>query len=231
VPPAYFNREVIHLSAEYTVSVEGWLGCAWSVIRSKPNLLLRGLGVILLFSLIGIVLGMVPGGSVLVLILQVTVGPVLQAGWYLFCLRLIRDESTSPAVMFEPFRRFGRVWLVTIVVPIIVAVGLILFIIPGLYLWARYGMAIFAAVDRDLDAGEALEFSSRITEGDRLKILLLHLLLAAVGVLLIIPSILEMENLGAITVLAYLFILTPLAGTSYAAAYDSLVDTKVGREE
>ena len=55
-------------------------------------------------------------------------------------------------------------------------------------------------------------------------------MLAAIGVLLVLPSILEMDNLGMITLLAYVFIMTPLSGTAYAAAYDSLVETKAGVE-
>jgi hypothetical protein len=39
-----------------------------------------------------------------------------------------------------------------------------------------------------------------------------------------------MGNLGAITFLVYLFFLTPLSGIAYAAAYDSLVETKAGEE-
>lgn len=218
------------MSGEYTVGIEGWLACAWHVIKTRPNLILRGLAVMLLFSLLGIGLGMLPGGGVLVLILQITIGQVLQAGWYLFCLRLVRDEDATPAVMFEPFRRFGQVWLVTIVIPLIIAAGLLLFIVPGLYLWARFGMGIFAAVDRKLNLDEALDFSTRITEGNRLQILLLHLIMAVLGILLVIPSIFEMGNLGVITFLVYLFFLTPLSGTAYAAAYDSLVETKAGEE-
>lgn len=215
------------MNVEYTVGVEGWFACAWHVIKTRPNLILRGLSVMLLFSLLGIGLGMMPGGSALVLILQITVGQVLQAGWYLFCLRLVRDEDVSPAVMFEPFRRFGQVWLVTIIIPLIIATGLLFFIVPGLYLWARFGMGIFAAVDRKLNLDEALNFSTRITEGSRLQILLLHLIMAGLGILLVIPSVFEMGNLGVITFLVYLFFLTPLFGTAYAAAYESLVETRV----
>lgn len=214
------------VSGEYTVGVEGWLACAWHVIKARPNLVLRGLAIMLLFSLLGIGLGMMPGGSSLVLILQLTVGQVLQAGWYLFCLRLVRDEDVSPAVMFEPFRRFGQVWLVTVIIPLLVTAGLLFLIVPGLYLWARFGMGVFAAVDRKLNLNEALEFSSRITEGNRLQILLLHLIMAVLSLLLVIPSVFEMGNLGMITFFIYIFVMTPLTGTAYAAAYDSLVETK-----
>jgi uncharacterized membrane protein len=191
---------------------------------------MRGLAIMVLFSLLGMGLGMAPGGSTMVLILQLSVGQVLQAGWYLFCLRLVRDEDASPAVMFEPFGRFLQVWAVTMAVPLLVMVGLLCLIVPGLYLWARYGMGIFAAVDRRLNLAEALDFSSRITEGNRLQILLLHLIMAVVSLLLVIPTALEMGTLGMVAFLAYIFVMTPLTGMSYAAAYDSLVETRTEEE-
>jgi hypothetical protein len=85
-------------------------------------------------------------------------------------------------------------------------------------------------VDRKLDVGEALDFSSRITEGFRLQILLLHLLMAAVGAILVLPSFLEMESLGMISYVAYVFIFAPLTGLAYAAAYDSLVAVMTDKE-
>jgi len=200
-------------------------------MKERPNILLRGLAVILLFTLAGMLLGMAPGGAAMSLVLQITIGQVLQAGWYLFCLRLVREEEVTVSTIFEPFRRFWQVWLVMIAVPLITAAGLFLFIIPGLYFWARFGMAMFAAVDRDLDVSAAFDFSSRITEGSRLQILLLQLIVAAIGVILVLPTVLQIQNLEMIALPLYVFIMTPLAGTAYAAAYDSLVETKSGEEE
>jgi hypothetical protein len=189
-------------------------------------LVLRGLSVLILFSLIGMGLRLLPGGDTLTVLFQLFIGIVLQAGWFLFCLRVVRDGRPGPAVLFEPFNRFGQVWLVSIVSAMMIILGLFLLIIPGLYLWSRFGMGIFASVDRKLDFIEALGFSSKITEGHRLQILLLYLLLGAVGVLLMIPGILEMEPLGMISLLVYMFIVSPLSAMAYASAYDSLVETR-----
>jgi len=224
------QRKGVSVNVEYTVGVQGWFACAWHAMMARPNAVLRGLSVMLLFSLISLATGYLPGGVAVGYVLQFTVGQMLQAGWYLFCLRLVRDEEVSPAVIFEPFRRFWQVWLVTIIVPLIISAGLIFFIIPGLYLWARYGLGVFAAVDRKIEVSEALEFSSRITEGNRLQVLLLNLIIAAIGVLLVLPGVLGMNSLGMITLLIYVFVMTPVAGTAYAAAYDSLVETSAGEE-
>ncbi len=219
------------MSGEYTVGVPGWLACAWNIFKTRTNIVLRGLAILLLFSLVGVVLGLLPGGYFIVVMVQLTVGLVLQAGWNLFCLKLVRDEDVSPMVIFEPLGRFGQTWLLSILLMLLTLVGMILFIIPGLYVLVRYGMGIFALVDRKLDVVESLKFSSMVTEGNRLQILLLHLIIGAVSMIFLLPSLLEQEgNIGMLMLLIYQFIIIPLAGMAYAAAYDSLVETKAGEE-
>jgi hypothetical protein len=220
------------VSGEYTVGVPGWFACAWNTLRSRPNVVLRGLAIMLLFSLAVILIGLLPGGYYAALAVQLTIGLVLQAGWNLFCLKLVREEEPSPAVIFEPFARFGQVWLVSILISLMTAAGLFFFIIPGLYVWARFGMGIFAMVDRKMAVADALDFSSQITEGSRLQILLLHLIIAALTFLFLAPALVESGGqLGTLMLLAYQFVMIPLAGTAYAAAYDSLVETRTGGEE
>jgi len=192
---------------------------------------MRGLAIMLLFSLVGVGLGLLPGGYYVALAVQLTIGLVLQAGWNLFCLKLVRDEDVSPMVIFEPFRRFSQTWLISILISLMTAAGMFLFIIPGLYVLARFGMGVFALVDRRLNVSEALDFSSMITEGNRLQILLLHLIIGGLSMIFLVPSLLEPEgNMGMFMLLIYQFIMIPFAGTAYAAAYDSLVETKAGEE-
>ncbi len=220
------------MSGEYTVGVPGWFTCAWHILKTRPNIVMRGLVIMLLFSLVGVFLGMLPGGYYIALAVQLTIGLVLQGGWNLFCLKLVREEDVSPAIIFEPFNRFGQTWMVSILLSLMTAAGLFFFIIPGLYVLARFGMGVFALVDRKLDVSEALDFSSMITEGSRLQVLLLHLIIGGLGMIFLLPGLLEPEgNIGMVMLLIYQFIMIPLAGTAYAAAYDSLVETRAGEQE
>ena len=219
------------VSGEYTVGVQGWFSCALHVLKTRPNIVLRGVAVMLLFSLVIIGAGYLPGGDYLGLVVQLTVGLVLQAGWNLFCLKLVRDEDVSPIVIFEPFMRFGRAWLVSILIALMTAAGFFLFIIPGFYVLARFGMGVFAFVDRDLKVDEALNFSSMITEGSRMQIVLFHLIIGSLSLIFLVPILIAPEgDLNTALLLAYQFIMIPLAGTATAAAYDSLVETRAGEE-
>ena len=120
------------VSGEYTVGVPGWFACALHVLKTRPNIVLRGVAVMLLFSLVIIGVGYLPGGDYLAPAIQFTVGLVLQAGWNLFCLKLIRDEDVSPIVILEPFKRFGEAWLVSVLIILMTSLGLFFFIIERL---------------------------------------------------------------------------------------------------
>lgn len=62
-----------------------------------------------------------------------------------------------------------------------VAVGLMLLIVPGIYLALRYGQYLTAMVDRNLGVMESFSYSSTITTGNRMNLFLLFLLSMAVA--------------------------------------------------
>jgi uncharacterized membrane protein len=186
------------------------------------SLVLQGVAVLLLYFVALSAVAMLPGGEYIVIVVQLSAGLVFSAGWLLFCLRLVRGEPVTPAAMFEPFRNFGRIWAVSIAVSVLVAAGLFLFVIPGLYLASRFGLGVFAALDRGLSWPGALGASSAVTEGHRLQVLVLYGIMAGLYGLSVLPYIYGMGGLGAVTITVYNFAVTPVLGAAYAAAWDSL---------
>jgi len=210
---------------QYPINVDGWFASGWHTFRKRAGTLFSGVAVLFLYFILLTGAGSLPGGDAVVILLQLTVGLALSAGWLLFCLRLVRGEETGASDMFEPFRRFGAVWGVSIWVSLLVAGGLFLFVIPGVYLMLRYGLAVFACVDGKLSPGESMRLSSDITSGHRWQLLVLYGIMIGLYGLSVFPYIVDLGGLGALTVPVYNFILTPLLGTAYASAYDSLVST------
>jgi uncharacterized membrane protein len=51
-----------------------------------------------------------------------------------------------------------------------VLAGMLLLVVPGIYLALRFGQYLNAIVDRDLGVIDALKYSSRITRGNRLNL-------------------------------------------------------------
>lgn len=211
------------MDRQYTIGVDGWFVCAWHAVRTRTGVVLQGVAVLLLYVVLLSAVASLPGGEYVVIAVQLSAGLVLSAGWLLFCLRLVRGEEVSPAVMFEPFRSFGRIWGVSITLSLLVAAGLFLFVLPGLYLAARFGLVILAAVDRGLSGTEALGTASRVSEGRRLQLLVLYGIMAGLYGLSAIPYLYGMGGLGMVTVTVYNFAVTPLLGAAHAAAWDSLL--------
>jgi len=78
---------------------------------------------------------------------------------------------------------FWRYLGASILFSIVVAVGLILLVVPGIYLMLRYGYYAAAMVDREEGLRQSFETSSRITEGQRANLLLLGLTLLVINLL------------------------------------------------
>ncbi len=90
-------------------------------------------------------------------------------------------------------------WIIaSILFGIMFVIGLVLLIVPGLYVWAKYGFFPFFILDKKAGPIEALKLSGKATEGIRWHIFLLFLaclglnllgiILLGVGLLFTIPT-------------------------------------------
>lgn len=81
-------------------------------------------------------------------------------------------------------------WILTgIVYGLMVFVGLIFLIIPGLYLGARYIFAPYIVVDKKVGIGQALDISSKLTDGHRAKIILYIIISGLISILASLPMV------------------------------------------
>jgi uncharacterized membrane protein len=94
---------------------------------------------------------------------------------------------------------FGHFVLASIVTDIIVIVGYLLFIIPGIYLSLKYRFTLHGVVDKRLSFSDAMNRSSEITEGVKWELIvfsiicgltnLVGLLCLGFGLLITIPMV------------------------------------------
>lgn len=70
------------------------------------------------------------------------------------------DKVETDAALQEGKKYFWRFWGLSILVSLIVVVGLILFIIPGLFMIKRYLLAPYFLVDKDLSISDAMSASA-----------------------------------------------------------------------
>lgn len=97
-------------------------------------------------------------------------------------LNLVSGKTATVGMIFGEGSKLLRAIGATILFGLMVFIGLILLIVPGIYLALRYGQYLHAIVDRDLGIMESFDYSSRLTTGNRGNLLLLGLLMFVVSI-------------------------------------------------
>lgn len=97
-------------------------------------------------------------------------------------LNLASGREFSVGMLFGGGRHLLRAIGASILYGLMVALGLVLLIVPGIYLALRYGQFMAAIVDRDMGVMESLSYSSSITTNNRMNLFLLTLLGIAIAI-------------------------------------------------
>jgi hypothetical protein len=116
-----------------------------------------------------------------------TVSLLVSTGLFLFAARLLSRDITSlntlPGSVFT--RRLGRAFLSTILVSLVLAIvlplGFLLFLIPGVFLAVSFQFVVFAVAVEDAGPIDALRRSWGLASGNRWRLFGLVFILAAVS--------------------------------------------------
>jgi hypothetical protein len=177
---------------------------------SKPYLgLLIGGFLVLILAMMAA--GMIPFGSL------VLGGPLL-AGMTIVSLRIANGSPVEFGNFFDGFKKFVPLMLLNIVVGILVGLGAVLLLIPGLYLAIAWSMATTICIDRDEDFWPAMMASMQVVNGNFGKIFLWMLLLGAVNFV------------GALACGLGMFVTAPVTGVATAVFYKKLLGIQGGAE-
>lgn len=124
----------------------------WELFKQRPWLLI---GATLIAGLINGLASNVPFANLLTY-------PVLLAGLYLMIMRLDGDRPLALSNLFDALPRVLPLVAASLLTSLLTVLGLVLFIIPGLYLAMAYGFTTLNIVDRNMDFWPAME-NSRTT--------------------------------------------------------------------
>ncbi|MFP6583919.1 MAG: hypothetical protein VCD00_15375 [Candidatus Hydrogenedentota bacterium] len=91
-------------------------------------------------------------------------------------LRAARNDPLDIVDMFAFIRNYIHAVMATILVGIIVTIGFIFFIIPGIYLACKLAFTPYLIVDRRLNVIDALQESWEMTDGHAFKVFMIGLL-------------------------------------------------------
>lgn len=85
--------------------------------------------------------------------------------------------------VFTQFKHYWRVLGASILVGLIVVVGLVLLIVPGVYFALRFQFVLQLIIDKNLGIGEAMSASTKLTNGIKMPLLGFNLTLLGVIIL------------------------------------------------
>ena len=132
-------------------------------------------------------------------------------GFSIYFLNLIRSLDISYSRLFDGYKDFVRIFLAEFLVSIVVAIGCILLIVPGIILAMMFAQTEFILKDdKEISAIDAMKKSAKMMEGHKSE--LFWLTLSFIGWL-----ILCLFTLG----IGFLF-LCPYFGTAMAHFYEDL---------
>lgn len=209
----------------YELDVGACIQTGWSLTKAHfGKLILFGLAYIGIILGLGLIMGVVLGlsgmasgmeeGSASAGLIEVVmnlgqqlISTFLGIGASMFALGMVRRTNPAIGTLFAGGPHFVSIVLASILYVIVVMLGLVLLILPGIFLAVRLGQYQMAIIDRKLGPVEGLKASWAITKGNFWNLFLLGL--ASFGI-----AILGLLALGVGLLWAY-----PTIFLAMAAAY------------
>ena len=195
----------VPLPAEFRV----WefIGAAWSLV--KPHWLPLAAIFFIQFAI-----GCVP---YLGACAQIIIGGAIAVGIWRAILGMIDGRPPGVGMMFEGFDRFGDGFLAWFVRTVLVALGMLCLIVPGVILSLMWAFTFPVLAESQVGFWEAMHQSAVLTEGYRWRLFLLAL---ACGLVML---------LGFIAACVGIFVAMPVTVTAFGLAYRFLQAKKAPR--
>jgi len=137
--------------------------------------------------------------GLIIAIVGVFVSFLIQIGWVRIGLKLLNGELAEYEDLLKNGDRVLSYFLGNLLVGVIVAAGLVLLVIPGIYWALKYMYVPYLIADRNLKVGEAMRLSAVMTNGVKWKLVgygfvQLGLIIAGVlalfvGLLAVLPTL------------------------------------------
>ena len=163
------------IAGDYTFNIGELLGEAWNTLKGLKTkiwvaiIVSLVIGMILQFA-VGAIIGLLAlsgsvavifgVGFVLVLGLILIIIPI-NFGIFMIAIKHSVNAPTSFSEIFNYFGKAGRLLLLYLVMTIMITIGMLLFVLPGIYLQIAYMMAIPLLMEKDMGVWEALETSRK----------------------------------------------------------------------
>jgi len=141
---------------------------------------------------------------------------IIRIGYNKIFLRINDGEKPKFTEIFQEYKIFWRYLGVSILVPLTVLGGLILFIIPGLIWLVRFSFAPIIVIDTSVGPINSMKESYAITKGSFWKLVLFWLVIGLINLL------------GLILMGVGLLVSIPVSTLAYVQIYRTLTKARAG---
>ena len=192
---------------------------AWQLWKNHIVFSWKVLGVIFLVTIVFSILDS-NGDSALISLLSMAVTLFFELGAFALFLKLIRtgQEGKIEEILGQK-DIYVQALIGNIIYYILMVVGFILLIVPGVYVFVRFMLLPYVFVDQKLGWQEALKEASRLSEGYRWNLFGFALLLILINFV------------GALLLLVGLLVSIPVSAIAMAMAYEHIKKEKGGVKE
>ena len=125
---------------------------------------------------LGLAMPLVLTLSLILLVARLALGGVMSMGRATYSLNLIDGREAEFADLFTGFRRFYDALIMNVVSILMVFLGMLLFVVPGIILGYAYAMAPYILAENpDISGTEALRLSRQMMKGHKWELFWLEL--------------------------------------------------------
>ncbi|MFZ2555571.1 MAG: DUF975 family protein [Minisyncoccia bacterium] len=199
-----------------TISVRDSIMFGWETFKKRPWFLIGAVLIVVVISaLLSVLTDERPEGamSILVAIAALVINVFIEMGLVSFALK---GEHDVTKLSFMDLWHSNSFWYYVgakILTGIIVIIGLVLLIVPGVIAALALIFATYLIIDRNMGPIEAMKESVRITKGHRWQLFLLAL------------ALLGLNILGALALMIGLLVTVPVSLFTLAHVYRALSHT------
>jgi uncharacterized membrane protein len=193
----------------HSFSIQEALGFGWDKTREHSGLLFQIVLTYAAFQVAASIVQKTMEGTVLGAVASIAIGVmsvIIGAGFMHIVLKLAHGHAAHYRDLIPPARLVWYFFCASVVSGILIILGFIAFIIPGIYLALRFSMVRFAVLD-GAHITESLRRSSKLTHGHKWKLLGFFLVCGIINIV------------GAILLLVGLLVTVPVTAIAYAHVY------------
>lgn len=163
------ETKVEEAASGFTLSLENLFQTGFNLFRKSP-------AIYIIYSIIGAVALSNPISGIIL------GGPVI-TGYYVVSERVKNHRPAELSDFFRSFDKFIPLFILNLLMSLLIFLGLMILILPGIYLAVSYLFGHFLVWFYDVDPADALRLSRRCISGNFGQILLLCLLLGIINTL------------------------------------------------